>query len=227
MKENEFLANAAMLTNIDAAIRHLTKQLDDVNLELETQKLQHITPDAGHPNVAAWSKEIQVRSKDMCALLTSVCGVGAAITYTTIFSAVRGSVGLMSWAFTFFLMGFTLPTGSQMALSWAAAIMPPNTKFPSSLLTFWAFNAAATIVWGVLCTVFAVFFLLASLYEIQYSPVASGESSALLIFTNSPKYAFWLAVSCISIGCLHIIGLNLVLICCNSWESLRGMYLLN
>ena len=142
-------------------------------------------------------------------------------------SAVRGSVGLMSWAFTFFLMGFTLPTGSQMALSWAAAIMPPNTKFPSRLLTFWAFNAAATIVWGVLCTVFAIFFLLASLYEIQYSPVASGESSALLIFTNSPKYAFWLAVSCISIGCLHIVGLNLVLICCNSWESLRGMYLLN
>ena len=142
-------------------------------------------------------------------------------------SATRGSVGLMSWAFTFFLMGFTLPTGTQIALSWAATIMPPDTKFPLILLKLWEFNAAITIVWGVVCTVSAMFLLLVSLYGIQYSPVTSGVSSTLRLFTNSPRNAFLLAVALISFGCLHIVGLNLVLIWCNTWKTLRGVYFLS
>ena len=133
----------------------------------------------------------------------------------------------MSWAFTFFLMGFTLPTGTQIALSWAATIMPPDTKFPSILLKLWAINVALTTLWGVLSTVAALFLLLISLYGIQYSPVTSGVSPTLLLFTNSPRNAFWLAVSLISFGCLHVLGLMLVLIWCNTWKSLRVIYFMS
>jgi len=179
----------------------------------------------GHYSISAWSKEVQARSQDLCVLVTSIGGFGAAITYTTIFSATRGSIGLMSWAFVLFLMGLTLPMGSQILLSWAVA-MPPTTKFPAIMLKSWRFIVTTSIVSSILWTVAAIFILLISIYQVQYSPVASGDSAAVE-FTNAPRYAFWLAIACVSIGCIHLIKVHLLFIWQNSWESLSAIYLIS
>jgi len=208
--ETEFLANSTMFTKVDEAIHHMTKHLEVVD---------------SHYSISEWSKEVQARSNDLCVLVTSIGGIGAAISYTTIFSATRGSIGLMSWAFVLFLMGLTLPMGSQILLSWAAA-MPPTTKFPAIMLKSWRFVVTASILSSILWTVAAIFLLLISLYEIQYSPVASGDSAAL-VFTNAPRTAFWLAIACISLGCLHLIKVHLLVIWENSWESIATIYLIS
>ena len=173
-------------------------------------------------------------------------GVGAAITYTTIFrflffflllfslyfqfsipffSATRGSIGLMSWAFVLFLMGLTLPMGSQILLSWAAA-MPPTTRFPAIMLKSWRFIVTASILSSILWMVGAIFLLLISIYQVRYTPVASGDSVGL-IFTSAPRNAFWLSIACISLGCLHLIKVHLLFIWGNNWESLGAIYLIN
>jgi hypothetical protein len=140
-------------------------------------------------------------------------------------SATRGSIGLMSWAFVLFMMGLALPMGSQILLSWAA-LMPPATKFPAVMLKSWRFVVSVSILCGTFGTVSAVFLLLISLYQIQYSPVASGESTTIE-FTTAPRDAFWLAIACVSIGCLHLIKVHLLFIRDNTWENLGAIYLVS
>ncbi|KAF8332455.1 hypothetical protein F5887DRAFT_996890 [Amanita rubescens] len=194
-KESSFPDNAAIYTKINRAICDMEKDLDNVNLELV--KRGHYDGDA-----VAWSKAMKVWiSEDVCTWVATLCGVGAAFTYTTIFSATRGSIGFMCWAFVLYLTGLVLPMGIRALLSVAETLishftgagtqLPPSRrqlKLAESCLSF-------IMLIGYFSAASAVFITLIPLYGLQYSPITSGASATTLLFTNSPRNAFWLAMS--------------------------------
>jgi hypothetical protein len=128
----------------------------------------------------------------------------------------------MSWSFTLFCMALSLPTGTQCLLAWSAS-MPPTTKAPWAGMKLWNTIIGFCMIFSCFSAIGAVYLLLLSVYQVQYSPIASGASSQLE-YTNSPRMSFWLATGFISAGCLHIVLINLLFIWRNDWKALSAIY---
>ncbi|KAF8692075.1 hypothetical protein AX14_002632 [Amanita brunnescens Koide BX004] len=176
--EQVFLDNVVIYSNIDRIICDIRKDLDDVDLELLKD---------GHYDIVTWSKAMRDRTMNLCTATSGVSGIGAGFTYTTIFSATRGSIALMSWAFIFFLAGFLIPTLAQVLFSWTATMSPGiRFRYPQRIFNKLGEFLGIAILGGVLSTVAAIFLILLSLYGIRYSPIISGAAPGTF-FTNSVR----------------------------------------
>jgi len=113
-------------------------------------------------------------------VLTNVCVLGAGLVYATIFSATRGNLGLMSWAFGLFVCALWIVMALQIANN---TTNEPSNARPSVVLigaiaaiTAYAFIVAAFLV------------LLVSLFELRFTKTSQGHSGdSPLSFDVSPQ----------------------------------------
>ena len=127
----------------------------------------------------------------------------------------------MSWAFALFLLGLSIPICCQMVLAWMGA-MPHGTRLPA--MKYWKISITTAMIFANFSADSAVILLVVCLYNIRYSPVASGESAAL-VPTNSPQTAFWVAIAVLSFLGLNGIMMHFLFIYGNDRDILKGIYL--
>jgi len=108
---------------------------------------------------------LQLSDSLMTALIT-ISTLGAGLVYSTVFGATRGNVGLMTYTFPFFSLGFLIPVVVQIVLRWAAGLQK-EVKFASQ--QFWtiviglAMSLSSIAVMAALTLLnFTIFFLRAN-----------------------------------------------------------------
>jgi len=83
--------------------------------------------------------------------------------YATIFSAVRGDIGLVAFTFPLFSIGFLVPAAIQIALSWASN--QPTTPFASQL--FWRIAIGIFMVFSTLSVAAAITILNVTVFSLR------------------------------------------------------------
>lgn len=105
------------------------------------------------------------------------------------FSASRGNLGYMSWAFSLFCGGLILGTGLQALIGWYARV-PAEIKIPRGSADFWEFVINMSVHSGVLTTIGAIILLMLSAKQLASEtddiPIVRGPlSQAPTIITLS------------------------------------------
>ena len=106
-------------------------------------------------------------------------------------SAMRGSLGIMSWSFSLFCIAFTVPAAIQFFIGVASA-MPMETKFPKLKMLDVIISMVLSL--SYIFSVIATYLLVVSVYYINSSPDATG-SSGNIFFTNAPRIASLSAIA--------------------------------
>jgi len=126
--------------------------------------------------------------------MTSICGIGAGLAYTSIFSASRGNVGYMCWAFGLFIIGLVLNTAVQALLTWCSRLK----EYPFSTPILWEFLIGMGVYGAVGAVIAAVFVLMLSVQQLDY--VAATHKDAPVVFTTGPRPPAYFAFSILGVG---------------------------
>ncbi|KAF8307331.1 hypothetical protein DL93DRAFT_2232216 [Clavulina sp. PMI_390] len=160
-------------------------------------------------SVAEWAEDAYSGYANLINVLTGVCLVGAGLTYTAVFSAVRGNVGLMCYSFSLFIVALCIFITIQCLFMWCsrvqtAPIWDPN--FWDSMLGFFA---------GVGCVsvVAAITILVVTVHALEFNVVPGSEYvnpnaanwDAKLVFDVPPQKGAILAFSFMGAGCFIIL----------------------
>jgi len=173
-------------------------------------------------------QETQEWSRDISHFLATFNAFGAAISYTTLFSATRGSLVLMSWSFTTFFVAFLLPAGCQGVLGWAAAV-PSNIRFTSRRKYHIIIGVA--IFFSSMSTIVAVFLLLCSVYHLhvpgdppQAGPHEDPQHLTGAALNSSVKWSSALAMVVMSSIFAVFFMVNLLVLWGNGWKRFTETY---
>jgi hypothetical protein len=126
------------------------------------------------------------------------------------YSAARGSLALMSTAFTLFSMAFILPGAMQGVLAWAST-MPTRTKFSSRKKYNIIIGIMLTFGW--VSTFAAVYILLLSVY---FLPVSRKESTGAE-FSSATRWSSVAAIAALSFSSCLVLGTNMMVLLQNGW----------
>lgn len=103
----------------------------------------------GFHGLSDWAERVTSDHQDLMTALCSISLVGAGLTYTTVFSASRGNLGLMCYAWALFNCGFIIPMASLSLLSWASrrsrATLFASPKIWSLLLNFFIYISVIAV----------------------------------------------------------------------------------
>ncbi|KAF8307329.1 hypothetical protein DL93DRAFT_132748 [Clavulina sp. PMI_390] len=152
-----------------------------------------------HKSIATWASEAYGSYSHLVNVLSGVCLVGAGLTYTAIFSAVRGNVGLMCYSFSLFIVALCIFITIQSMLVWcshltAAPIWDPN---------FWELVLIFFSCLGCLAVLGAIVLLIVTVYILRFNVTPGTEYlnpnaanwDARLEFDVAPKQGAILALS--------------------------------
>jgi len=101
----------------------LDQQLNDVETKYRRSAFRD---GSGFYGVNDYSEWARLKYDPLCDALGVASVFGAGITYTTIFSAPRGGIGLMCWSFSLFNVGFVITTLVQSLLRSTPGLPPPT-----------------------------------------------------------------------------------------------------
>jgi hypothetical protein len=140
--------------------------------------------------------------------MTVLCGLGAGLAYTSIFSCVcynlrycslvklsfvssaqRGNVGYMCWAFSLFIIGLVLTTTIQALLTWCSQLQEYLVFTPS----VWELVVGVGVYGAVGVVIAAICILMLSVQQLNY--VAATHTDASLVFTTDPRPPAYFAFS--------------------------------
>jgi len=176
-----------------AACRKVKAYLDDVKIEIEeireVARTQGCMEKTGYKGIADWANDAWSAYDNLINAITTVCGLGAGLTYTSIFSASRGDIGWMSWAFSLFVVGLVVATTVQALLVWCTRLK----NYPFSTPVVWEFMLGVGVYGAVGSVIAAICFLMVSVVQLDGpdSPVA---------FSGSPAPPSIIAFSTLGIG---------------------------
>ncbi|KAF8840920.1 hypothetical protein BDN67DRAFT_1011053 [Paxillus ammoniavirescens] len=76
----------------------------------------------GYRGFSGWAKKAFDQYAPTCDSISVASVFGAGITYTTVFSASRGNISLMCWAFALFDVGFIISLFVRSSLLWCSRL---------------------------------------------------------------------------------------------------------
>ncbi|KIJ68136.1 hypothetical protein HYDPIDRAFT_107793 [Hydnomerulius pinastri MD-312] len=104
---------------LKSRLEQVNALLQDVEELFETSENHAST---GYRGFSGWAKKAFDQYAPMCDSISAASVFGAGITYTTVFSASRGNVGLMCWAFALFDVGFIISLFVRSSLLWCSRL---------------------------------------------------------------------------------------------------------
>jgi len=231
--DSDILTHANAFRNLGLVVLSLQHHLSILNNQLnkiDDEAVIHVSRSKlGYGSMAEWASEMQSWSSDVAHCMMTFNGIGAAVTYTTIFSATRGSLALMSWSFATFFVALVLPAGIQGFLAWATTV-PSNTRFPSQQM----YNIFVGIAMGIswMSSIVAVHLLLFSVYYlcspedalVEAVPHEIAQQLTDAVPTNVVKWPSLLAIVILSSSCALILLTHLGLLWGNGWKCFAKVY---
>jgi hypothetical protein len=138
------------------------------------------------------------------------------------YSAGRGSLALMSTAFTLFCMAFILPGAMRGLLAWAST-MPTHTKFTSRKKYNIIIGILLTLGW--VSTFAAVYILLLSVYFLPVS--RSGKESTGAEFSSATRWSSLAAIAALSFSSCLGLWTNMMVLWKNGWGLFLNIHFHN
>ncbi|KIJ14371.1 hypothetical protein PAXINDRAFT_100110, partial [Paxillus involutus ATCC 200175] len=110
-------------------LEQINALLQDIDELFETSQCYDSTGDRG---LSGWAKKAFDRYSPMCDSISAASVFGAGITYTTVFGASRGNIGLMCWAFALFDVGFIISLFVRYSLLWCSRLPAVSSQQSNS-----------------------------------------------------------------------------------------------
>jgi len=146
----------------------------------------------GYKGVKDWASDTWESYSDLVQTISAICFVGSGLTYTTIFSATRGNIGLMSWAFSFFIVGLIITITVQAFLVQCSRL----ENYPFSTQGLWELVLGVFVYSAILAVVAAMCLLLFTIREL---PIGHDQLPTFGVSSYPPAV---LGLSAIGIGML-------------------------
>lgn len=99
-------------------------------------------------------------------VLTSRCHPCRQLTRTDPYSATRGNIGLMCWAFGLFDIGFIITLLIRSILMWCSR--PPLPKRPFASVLYWELVIHCALIMAFASTTVAIFLLNMTIWQLKY-----------------------------------------------------------
>jgi len=163
-------------------LTELEDQIEEIQKMAKRQACFEIT---GYQGVGDWCQEILSAYGTVITSVSTVCALGAGLTYTTIFTAIRGDVTYMQWAFSFFITGLVIVIFIQGILQWGATL----PQYPFITVGIWETVVALGVFSAIALVVSAFCLLLLSVYRFQpldkdtIQLSGSSKTSVVIAFT--------------------------------------------
>ncbi|EED82183.1 predicted protein [Postia placenta Mad-698-R] len=199
--------------------RHLLDALEKELVDMKYIAITQATADhTGYHGLADWAQKTLENHKDLIEALYQVSFVGAGLTYSTIFSATRGNIGLMCYAFALFNCGFTIPMVSIALLKWAASrpreALFASPKIWSALLNVFLYVSGTAIAVAICLLNVTIVFL-------QFREDSDGvRTDSPAQFNVAPRPAGIFALVCITIPSIMTLLALALHYCANGWDTL-------
>ncbi|KAF8315945.1 hypothetical protein DL93DRAFT_824651 [Clavulina sp. PMI_390] len=118
-----------------------------------------------YSGLADWASDAyDVYSQTMTAV-SNIAVVGAGLAYSSIFSATRGDVGLMSWAFSLFVVALSIIVPLQWVLLWCRRL----GDYPFLQSRLWNFFVASGIHSAVAALCTAITILVVTVFNLHFN----------------------------------------------------------
>jgi len=163
------------------------------------KELQHLSSTyacqqaTGYSGLSEWSKIASEAYSGLFTSMTAIGFVGAGLTYSTIFSASRGDIGLMSWSFALFIVVMIVPAFTQTALGYAAKL---PAQYPLLLPAFWDGVLIVLALTPLAALWAALSFLVVTVY---FLPNTSGGSCTDQPMTTNARDAAILIIAALAV----------------------------
>jgi len=195
-------------------LTELENEIEEIQKLAQCQACFWIT---GYQGVGDWCQEVLSVYGTVLSSVATVCALGTGLTYSTIFSAIRGDVTYMQWAFSFFIIGLVKVIFVQGTLQWGTTL----PQYPFITVGMWEAMVAFTVASSIGMVISAFCLLLLSVHH--FHPV-EGDSIQISGSSKTPVVMAFTAVG-VSSGIILIIlaffavvhGINALL-----WERSIG-----
>jgi len=171
----------------------------------EVAKTETCAQATSYRGIADWASDAYESYSNLINAISGVSFVGAGLTYSSIFGANRGSIGLMCWAFSLFIVGLAILITVQSLLVWCSRL----GNYPFSTPKLWEFFLGVGVYGACAAVIAAIVLLVVTVLDLEFN-VGDGGSTysnpnaspwdAHLIFNVSPKYSAIVAFAFIGAG---------------------------
>ncbi|KAF8317864.1 hypothetical protein DL93DRAFT_468629 [Clavulina sp. PMI_390] len=162
----------------------------------------------GYLGIADWAQDSYDSYEHLMTAITGVSFVGAGVTYGSIFSAMRGNIGLMAWAFSLFIVALALIIPAQIFLRWCSRL----DNYPFSNPRMWDMVVAICIYGASAATFTAISLLVATVQDLHFNVSAipynnpnAANWDAPLDFNVDPSTGASFAFSIIGLGIIWVL----------------------
>ncbi|KIJ68135.1 hypothetical protein HYDPIDRAFT_37698 [Hydnomerulius pinastri MD-312] len=187
----QYVGRLKLLEKLRARLDKLDQQLNDVDAMFGRSAYRD---GSGFYGVTDYSQWALLKYGPLCDALGAASVFGAGITYTTIFSAPRGTIGLMCWSFSLFNVGFVITTLIQSLLRCTSNLpLPTKAKVIKIywLPAFYEVLLHLVLLLAFACVTGAVMLLSVTVLHLPWSP--SGDMPSDIVANSD--IPFWLAVA--------------------------------
>ncbi|KAF9230183.1 hypothetical protein BU15DRAFT_83943 [Melanogaster broomeanus] len=171
----QYVDRLKLRNTMKARLDKLDQQLKDVETKFRRSAFRD---GSGFYGVNDYSQWARLKYDPLCDALGIASIFGAGITYTTIFSAPRGSIGLMCWSFSLFNVGFVVATLVQSLLRTTPGLPPPTkskvVKF-CWIPSFYEFLLQSVLLLAFGCVAVAVMLLSVTLLDLSPSGIIPSD----------------------------------------------------
>jgi hypothetical protein len=141
------------------------------------------------------------------------------LSQPTSISAVRGNIGLMSWAFALFNIGIVLPVLTQTLLLWCAHI-PRNVPLLSAL--HWRAVLTLITYTSLIAVVTAIYLLSICIFKLTYQPDETGNMrDPGLEFNIVPRPSSVMALAFAALAVIVVLGFMVFSVMGQGYSALK------
>ncbi|KAF8979946.1 hypothetical protein BDQ17DRAFT_1439201 [Cyathus striatus] len=169
---DEYLSDMETTEKIGKHLSTISQNLKQFKFYVETQALKEY---AHYRGLCDWAQGIFPAIDYLSAALLTLSTIGAGLVYSTIFSASRGNIGLMSFTFPLFTVGFLIPGVIQLVLH-RASDLSNEVSFASQ--AFWKAVIVVFMFFASIAVMVAITILNATIFLLKPGlPRDAGDTS--------------------------------------------------
>ncbi|KIK83241.1 hypothetical protein PAXRUDRAFT_35487 [Paxillus rubicundulus Ve08.2h10] len=178
----QYIERLELRARLKARLDKIDKQLKDVDSRFGRSAHRDGSGFYGLTDYAQWAL---LKYGPICDALGIASVFGAGITFTTIFSTPRGNIGLMSWSFSLFNVGFVTATLIEALLRSTCNLpLPKKVRVVKSywLPDFFEVFLHLVLLLAFACVTGAVILLSVTIWYLPWS--ASGVMPSAIVINN-------------------------------------------
>lgn len=211
---SRYLGYISESQRLKSHLKNLQEDLQTVEFLAATQ----LTSDRiGYYGVADWAEKALAGHKHVIEVISQMSFIGAGLTYSSIFSATRGNLGLMCYAFALFNCGFVLTLATLTLLIWASKrprqVPISSPRIWSIFLNFFLYISLASVAT-------AICLLNITIIRLHFSKEGQGSSESDLEFNISPYLAGYFALFCAAVTTVMALTALVLHYTANGWSTL-------